>query len=283
MKPGVTYFPTEYSITPADLARAAEERGFESLWVAEHSHIPAAREAPWPGGAELPQMYYDVMDPFVALASAAAVTTRLRLGTGICLVAQRDPIQTAKQVASLDRLSNGRFLFGVGAGWNFEEMANHAGHAFERRFKVLRERVEAMKALWTDDPAEYHGEFVDFEPAHARPKPVQKPHPPIHVGGGFPGAARRAIRWGDGWMPILGRGDEDVVALAPAFRRMAEDADRDPSELEISVYGSPRDPAGVAALRDAGVDRIVMLAPPAHADDVLPRLDQFAALAAEAG
>ncbi len=273
---GLTYFPTDYAIAPADLAREAEARGFESLWVAEHSHIPVARRSPWPGGDELPKMYYDVMDPFVALASAAATTTTLRLGTGICLIVQRDPIQTAKAVASLDQVSGGRVLFGIGAGWNAEEMGNH-GTAFDRRFKLMRERTEAMIEIWTKDGAEYHGELVDFDPIHAWPKPVQQPHPPIHVGGGFPGAARRAIRYAQGWMPILGRGDQDVVALAPRFREMAEQAGRDPDALELTVYGNPRDAEGMQRLRDAGIDRVVAMLPPAGADSVLPLLDKLAA------
>ncbi|MGI9601133.1 MAG: LLM class F420-dependent oxidoreductase, partial [Acidimicrobiales bacterium] len=188
---GTAIFPTDYSMHPADLGRALEERGFESLWVAEHSHIPVERTTPWPGGAELPKMYYDVADPFVALSMAAAVTSTLKLATGICLVVQRDPIQTAKQVASLDLYSGGRFLFGVGGGWNAEEMANH-GTEFDGRWKLLRERIEAMKAIWTESAAEYHGEHVDFDPINQWPKPAQKPHPPIHVGGAAPGGARRA-------------------------------------------------------------------------------------------
>jgi probable F420-dependent oxidoreductase len=275
MHHGVTYFPTQEAIAPAALARAAEERGFESLFVAEHSHIPVERRSPWPGGGELPRMYYDTLDPFVALASAAAVTSRIRLGTGICLVVERDPIHTAKEVASLDRVSEGRFLFGVGAGWNAEEMANHGTRDFGRRFKLLRERVEAMQALWTQDEASYHGEFVDFDPVFQWPKPLQRPHPPIHVGGGFPGAARRAVRYGDGWMPILGR--DDVLAHAPRFRRMAEEAGRDPAGLEISVYGAPRDEAGLARLREAGIDRVVHVLPPEPAEKILPLLDQLAA------
>ena len=203
-KYGATLFVTEYSIQPADLAVELEARGFESLWLPEHSHIPVSRRSPWPGGAELPKAYYDVYEPFTVLAAAAAVTRELRLATGICLLVQRDPIQTAKNVATLDRVSNGRAIFGVGAGWNAEQMANH-GTDFGRRFKLMRERIEAMKAIWTEEQAEYHGEFVDFEPISAWPKPVQEPHPPIHVGGGFPGGARRAIRYGDGWMPIFGR------------------------------------------------------------------------------
>ncbi len=220
LKTGVMMFPTADSIHPSELALAAEERGFESLWVAEHSHIPASRETPWPGGADLPQMYYDAVDPFVALSMAAQATTTLKIATGICLVIQRDPIQTAKAVASLDTLSGGRFLFGVGGGWNREEMANH-GTAFEGRWKLMRERIEAMKAIWTEDPAEYHGERVAFDPIIANPKPVQKPYPPIHVGGAFPGGMRRAIRYGNGWIPLLGRGDDDIVNHLPTFREAA--------------------------------------------------------------
>jgi probable F420-dependent oxidoreductase len=282
VKLGVTTFPTQGSMPIAELARACEERGLESLWVAEHSHIPASRRTPFPGGGELPRMYYEVMDPFVALATAAAVTTRLALGTGICLVVQRDPIQTAKAVASLDQLSGGRFLFGVGAGWNREEMENH-GTDPARRFRLLRERVEAMKAIWTGDPAEYHGELVDFEPLHAWPKPRQDPHPPIHVGGGFPAAARRAVRYGDGWAPIHGRGDADVAKLAPRFRAMAAEAGRDPASLEITAFGAPGSARGLARLRDAGVDRVVGFAPAAGRERVLPVLDELAAQAATLG
>jgi probable F420-dependent oxidoreductase len=283
MRYGLATFPTDTSIPITELARAAEERGLESLWVAEHSHIPASRRSPWPGGAELPKMYYEVMDPFVALAAAAAVTRELKLATGICLVVQRDPIQTAKEVASLDHVSKGRFLFGIGAGWNAEEMAHHGTTDFPRRFRLMRERVEAMKALWTETKAEYHGAFVDFEPSYAWPKPLQQPYPPIHVGGGFPGAARRAVRYGHGWMPILGRGEQDVVKLAPRFRAMAEEAGRDPASLELSVYGVPPDEDTLRRLAEAGVDRVVFGVPSKGAGDVLPLLDTYAGLAGTVG
>ncbi len=222
----VMLFPTDYAIAPADLAQEAEGRGFESIWFPEHSHIPASRETPFPGGGDLPKHYYDALDPFVALASAAAATSTIKLATGICLVVQRDPIQTAKSVASLDQVSGGRVLFGIGAGWNEDEMRNHGTADFGRRFKLMRERVEAMKAIWTEKEAEYHGEFVDFDPIFAWPKPVQKPHPPIHVGGGFPGGARRAIRYGDGWIPIAGR--DPVAENLAEFRKLAQQAGRDP-------------------------------------------------------
>jgi probable F420-dependent oxidoreductase len=276
MKLAVMTFPTEAGMHPAELAVAAEERGFESLWLAEHSHIPASRETPYPGGGDLPQMYYEAMDPFVALSTAAQATTTLKVATGICLVVQRDPIQTAKAVASLDVLSGGRFLFGVGGGWNREEMANH-GTAYEGRWKLLRERIEAMKVIWADEVASYHGERVDFDEIIARPKPVQKPHPPIHVGGGHPQGMRRAIRYGDGWMPIDGRG-EDLAALAGEFRQAVRAADRDPASMEMSVFGTGPDAELLARYAEAGIDRVVFGVPPAGADEVLGLLDLYADL-----
>ena len=281
MKYGVAIFPTDYSIHPTALGTALEERGFESLWVAEHSHIPVSRRTPWPGGGELPKMYYDAMDPFVTLAMAGAVTKKLRLGTGICLVVQRDPIQTAKEVASLDVTTGGRVLFGVGGGWNEEEMNNH-GTQLSGRWKLLRERIEAMKAIWTQKEASYHGEHVRFDPIYAWPKPVQKPHPPIHVGGAYPGGMRRAIKYGDGWIPILGRG-ENVADLMPAFRKEAVAAGRDPDKLEVSVYGCPPQKELITRLRDAGVTRAVFFVPSAKDDVVLPALDTQAELAGAVG
>jgi probable F420-dependent oxidoreductase len=281
MNYGVTIFITDTSIQPAELGRELEARGFESLWVPEHSHIPVSRLSPWPGGPELPKMYYDVYEPFVALAAAAAVTTRLKVATGICLVVQRDPIQTAKDVATLDRVSQGRALFGVGAGWNAEEMANHGTRDFARRFALMRERVEAMKAIWTKTEAEYHGEFVDFEPVYAWPKPVQKPHPPIHVGGGFPGGARRAARWGNGWMPIHGR--DDITGSLPAFRELAAKQGRDPAELEVSVFGMVPDASALERYHAAGVTRVVFGLPPLPRDQALPLLDRYAELAGDVG
>ena len=202
---GVSMFMTDYAIGAAELARALEERGFESLWNPEHSHIPLSRKTPFPGGGDLPKMYYDAMDPFVTLSVAAAVTTKLKVGTGVCLVIQRDTIQTAKLVASIDQVSKGRFLFGIGGGWNQDEMEDH-GTVYATRFKRMREQIEAMKAIWTENKPEYHGEIVDFPPMMTWPKPVQKPHPPVIIGGAFPHAARRAVRYGNGWVPIAGRG-----------------------------------------------------------------------------
>ncbi len=273
---GVTIFPTEYSISMIDLGRAAEERGFESLWVSEHSHIPVSRRSPWPGGAELPKMYLDTLDPFVALTAAAAATSRIKLATGICLIVERDPIHTAKQVASIDRISGGRFMLGIGGGWNLEEMQNH-GTRPESRFKLMRERVEAMQAIWTCDEAEYHGEFVDFDPIYMWPKPVQSPHPPIHVGGGFPGGARRAIHYGDGWMPIGGR-DGDIAERLARFHAMAREAGRKPETLEVSVFAAEPKETALARHRDAGISRVVLMLPPVARDEILPILDGYASL-----
>lgn len=271
---GIAMFPTDYAMRPADLARAAEERDFESLWFPEHSHIPTSRKSPWPGGGELPKMYYDTYDPFVALATAASVTSRIKLATGICLVVQRDPIHLAKEVASLDQLSDGRVLLGVGGGWNAEEMEDH-GTAFATRFKLMRERIEAMKAIWSEKEAEYHGEFVDFGPMMQWPKPVQKPHPPIIVGGGFPHGARRAVAYGDGWMPIGGRGAD----LLEQIRRTGDLARQAGREIGFSVFGAPVKPQGLAELAEVGVTRCVFAVPPEPAESLLPRLDDLAALA----
>jgi len=271
---GLTMFPTDYSIQPTDLAIEAEARDFESLWLPEHTHIPTSRKSPWPGGAELPKYYYDTYDPFLSLAAAAAVTKKIKLATGICLVVERDPIHTAKEVSTVDRLSGGRFIFGVGGGWNAEEMANH-GTAFATRFKLMRERIEAMKAIWAQSKAKYSGEFVKIDEMMQWPKPVQKPHPPIVVGGGFPHAAKRAIAYGDGWIPI--GGPSDPLDVLPQFRQMAKDAGRDPASLSFDVFGAPRDVEALKRYRDAGVDRAIFMLPSKSRDEVLPMLDQSAA------
>jgi probable F420-dependent oxidoreductase len=279
MQFGAAIFFTDYSISPGDLGRALESRGFESLWAAEHSHIPLSRKSPWGGGGDLPKQYYDVMDPFVTLAAAASVTTKLLLGTGVCLVNQRDPIQTAKLVASIDQISGGRFLFGIGNGWNQDEMENH-GTVFATRHKLVRERIEAMKAIWTETKAEYHGEFVNFDPMMAWPKPVRKPHPPVIVGGAFPYAARRAVRYGDGWIPLAGRATQygDVFEYVPKFRDMLKEAGRDPATFPISLFGSTEDPDVLNRYRDLGIVRIVVALPAAKEDVVLPILDKWAKL-----
>src|SRR6266478_3222248 len=231
---GAMFF-TDYSMSAMELARALEERGFESVWAPEHSHIPLSRKTPFPGGGDLPKQYYDAMDPFVVLAAASQVTRTIKFGTGVLLVQQRDPIQTAKLVASLDQVSQGRFLFGVGGGWNRDEMEDH-GTVFETRFKLMRERIEAMKEIWTKPRACYHGDMVDFPEMMTWPKPVQKPYPPILVGGAFPQAARRAIRYGDGWCPIGGRPGSGPLDVLDRFRQMARDAGRDPQSLPVTLF-----------------------------------------------
>src|SRR5881296_1729841 len=250
---GAAIFFTDYSMGPAELGRALEERGFESLWAPEHSHIPLSRRSPFPQGGDLPKKYYDVMDPFVTLAAAAAATTRLRVGTGVCLVVQRDPIQTAKLGGSLNQVSSGRFLFGIGAGWNAEEMLDH-GTDFKTRFKVMRERVEAMRAIWTKSKPEYNGEIVDFPPMMTWPKPVQKPHPPVIVGGMFPHAARRALRYANGWIPHSRRPHyEDVTDFLPEFRQMAAEAGRDLAEVPVTVWGVQPDYDRIRRYEEQGV------------------------------
>ena len=276
---GASMFFTDYSMSPADLAVALEERGFESVWAPEHSHIPLSRKSPTPGGGDLAKHYYDVMDPFVTLTAAAMATKTLKIGTGVCLVNQRDPIQTAKLVASIDQISGGRFLFGIGVGWNQDEMENH-GTVFASRAKLVRERVEAMKEIWTKSKAEYHGEFVNFDPMMTWPKPVQKPHPEVIVGGAFPHAARRAVRYGDGWIPLAGRmgEDSDVFTIVPKFRQMLKEAGRDPTTYPISLFSSPEDIEVLKRYRDLGIIRVAVSVPSAKADVVLPILDRWAAL-----
>lgn len=279
MKFGAAIFFTEYSIGPMELARALEERGFESLWAPEHSHIPASRRTPYPGGGDLPKEYYDVMDPFVTLTAAASATETLKVATGICLLQQRDVIQTAKLVASIDRISGGRFLFGIGGGWNQDEMENH-GTVFETRFQRVRESIEAMKKIWTEEKAEYHGEIVSFDPMFAWPKPVQKPHPPIVVGGGFPQGARRAIRYGDGWLPIIGAGE--LAKIMPQYQAMAKEAGRDVADVPISAWSLRFEADTIKRLRDLGIARMVTTLPPAGREKVLGILDRCAEAIREA-
>src|SRR6266568_7742952 len=222
MQIGAAMFFTDYSMGAGELARACEARGFESVWAPEHSHVPLSRTSPFPSGGDLPKQYGEVMDPFVTLSAAAAVTKTIKLGTGVCLVVQRDTIQTAKLVASLDQVSGGRFLFGVGGGWNAEEMEDH-GTVYETRTKKMREQIEAMKEIWTNEKPEYHGEVVSFPPMMTWPKPVQQPHPPIIVGGAFRLAARRAIRYGDGLLPAAPSAGSGSPEFMPRWRQMAEE------------------------------------------------------------
>ena len=273
---GVFMFPTDKSIRPDVLARSVEERGFESLWFPEHSHIPVSRDTPWggqSGAPALPEHYWRTHDQFVALAFAAAATDNLKLGTGITLAAQRDPIWTAKEVASLDRLSEGRVLFGVGYGWNKEEMAHH-GTAYGERRSLMREKILLMKSLWSDDEAEFHGEHIDFNPSWAWPKPVQRPHPPIIMGAAAgPKTTADIVEYCDGWLPLATR--MDITTEVKRIRQAVEDAGRDPHEFQVIAYGAKTD--RIEELVDAGVNQVVFSLPPLGEDVVIPKLDSWAA------
>jgi len=271
---GAAIFATDYAIRPDELARDLEQRGYESLWLPEHTHIPASRSSPYPGGGDLPKEYWHTYDPFPALTAAAIATKKLRVATGICLIIQRDPIVTAKEVASLDMLSGGRFIFGIGGGWNAEEMENH-GTNFKKRWRVLRERVLAMKEIWTKEEAEFHGEFVNFDKIWSYPKPVQKPHPPILMGGDGPTTFNRVIEFSNGWLP-LGYRKIDITQKIRDLRRQAEAAGRDPKSISITVFGA--NPQTLDELRKAGVERAVFMLPAAQRDTVLPLLDKYASL-----
>ena len=283
MKIGAVMFFTTESMQPAPLARALEERGFESLWVPEHTHIPSSRKSAYPAGGPLIRPYYDIMDPFLALNTAATVTARLKVGTGIALLTQRDPIVTAKMVSTIDQLSSGRFLFGVGNGWNQDEIENH-GTDFKSRHKLARERIEAMKTIWTEDEPEYHGEFVNFDKMKQWPKPKQKPHPPIIVGGAFPYAARRAIRYGDGWIPRADRLAKDGIGVTVnQFRELATKEGRDPATLPISIFRVPDEIDGLRFCQDIGIDRVVFSLPAEKEDKITPILDRWSELKEQLG
>ena len=276
MRVGLTIFLTDYTLEPERLGRLVEERGFESLLLPEHTHIPASRESPYPAGGELPRKYADTYDPFVALSVIAAVTERIKLGTGVCLVVQRDPITTAKEVASVDRLSGGRFLFGVGAGWNEEEMENHGTNP-RRRFSLMRERVEAMKAIWTEDEAEYHGDFVDFDPIWSLPKPLQEPHPPVIVGGTGRKVIDRALAFGDEWMPNARQPLGELGGRIEELRRRADEAGR--GRVPVGYYGAPADEDKLARMEEMGVDRALVMLETEEPEVVERRLDELAPLA----
>lgn len=268
-------FPTDTSIRPDRLATEVEARGFESLWFPEHSHIPISRETPWGGQKDappLPEHYWHTLDQFVALAYAASATNTLKLGTGITLVAQRDPIWTAKQVASLDHLSGGRVILGVGYGWNREEMAHH-GIAYVQRRAVMREKIMMMKALWTEEEASFEGEHLTLEPSWAWPKPVQQPHPPI-VMGAAPGAKtlQDIVEFCDGWIPLATR--HEIAGQIEKVRTAVADAGRDPSQFEVTAYSAKIDQ--VESLAEAGVDRTVFSLPPLDEGVVIPKLDEWA-------
>ena len=277
MEFGVAIFPTEDVPTPAELGRMAEERGFESLLFPEHTHIPASRESPYPAGGELPPEYSRTYDPFVALTAAAAATERLRIGTGICLVIERDTIITAKEVASVDRLSGGRFLFGVGAGWNVEEMRNH-GTDPSHRFARMREQIEAMKAIWSEDEASYSGKYVNFERIWSWPKPVQQPHPPVLVGGNGPHVLDRVLAFGDEWMPNRVK-DEEMIPRFEELGRRATAEGRD--TIPITIAGMMRDPARIERFERAGVHRGLFWLPATNPEEVEHAFDRYTAAAEE--
>jgi len=270
---GIFYFATEYGMPIAEVASEAERLGFESLWVPEHSHIPASRKTPYPGGAELPKEYAHTLDPFVALTAAAAVTERLRLGTGISLIIERDTILTAKSVATLDLVSGGRFEFGLGGGWNREEAENH-GVNWSSRFKRLEEQIDAMKRIWTEEEAEYHGKFVDFDPIWSWPKPIQTPYPPILIGGETIHTLRRVVRLADGWIP-RGRDPERVFEGLKTLDRLAGEAGRDPDSISVSVFAPRPDPEVVERLIRSRVRRIIFWLPPEQEDRTRRRLDRY--------
>ena len=270
MKFGIAVFPTDYAISMAELAPAAEQLGFESLWVAEHTHIPTNRLTPYPAGGDLPKHYWHTLDPFVALTAAAIASKTLLLATGICLVIERDPIHTAKEVASLDHVSDGRFIFGIGAGWNREEMADH-GTDFSSRWKLMRERVEAMKAIWTQEDAEYHGDMVDFGPMWSWPKPVQKPHPPVVLGGNGPKILERVVRYGDGWVPNRGSAIKRISEL----RELAKAAGR--GHIPVSFYPKPT-AEDIERSAEAGVERCIYWVSADGRDQALTGLEELGRL-----
>lgn len=269
MKFGIATFVDDDSIDPVSLARAIEERGFASLIVAEHSHIPVSRESAYPNGGELPPWYYNTLDPFVTLAAAAAVTSTIELVTGVALLIQRDPIHTAKEAASIDLISGGRFVLGVGAGWNLEEMRDH-GTDPKTRGALLDESIEAVTALWTDEPAEYHGKYVDFPSSYCRPKPVQQPHPPIYIGGNSDATVRRVIRHGAGWIsnPL----PRDVLA-----RRIGQMHDGGAHDVPLMMFGAPVKPDYWRAAEDLGFSQLGLFLPSVDKDESLRQLDEFAA------
>ena len=277
MDTGVAMFPTHDAIGPGALAALVEERGHGSLWFPEHTHIPASRDSPFPGGGEMPRRYAHTHDLFVAMTAAATATTRLRIASGICLVIERDPIITAKEVASIDQLSGGRVEFGVGAGWNREEMANH-GTDPRTRMRLMRERVEAMVAIWTEDEASYHGEFVDFDRIWSWPKPAQRPHPPILVGGNGPTVLDRVLAFGDAWFPNY-LGEE---ALEPALLdRAAELRARAERPIDFMVMTAPARPAELEELRRAGCRRVVRWVPSANRGEIERALEHWESAIAE--
>jgi probable F420-dependent oxidoreductase len=275
MRIGLFPFCTDYSMPIDRLAVAAEERGFDSIWLPEHTHIPANRATPYPGGGELPKEYSHTLDPFVALGIAAGVTKDLKLGTGICLAIEHQALTLAKTVATLDHVSNGRVLLGLGAGWNREEMENH-GTDYGSRFRKLEEQMAALKTIWTNEEASFHGEFENFDAVWSWPKPVSKPHPPLILGGETEHTLRRIVRQGDGWLPRAMK-PEVVIEGMVKLARFAEEAGRDPATISVSVFAPPPKDRVIHQFRDTTVDRVILMVPPQDESSTLARLDRYAA------
>ena len=276
MELGVFIFDTDYSMSIEELARALEDRGFASLFVPEHTHIPVSRKSPWPGGGDLPKEYAHTLDPFISLSFAAAATTNLKLGTGISLIPQRDPIVTAKVVGSLDMMSKGRITLGSGGGWNIEEMESH-GATYKTRFKLMRERVLAMKALWTEEEASFDGEMVKFEKSWSWPKPLQKPHPPVILGGETKYTLQRVAEYGDGWLPRVTPNFDPEKDMA-RLREAADEAGRDFKELSVTLFRAPADAQQLEACQQAGIHGGLCQLPSADREKILPMLDDYAKL-----
>ena len=273
---GLMMFPTDYSIPPVDLALAAEQRGFESIFFPEHTHIPASRKTPFPGGTDLPKQYWHAYDPFVALAACASVTKKLKLGTGVCLVVERDPITLAKEVASLDFLSGGRVVFGIGGGWNIEEMQNHGVAEPKRRWKLVKEKVLAMREIWTKENAEFHGEFVNFDPIWSHPKPVQAGGPPVLLGSQSARAIERTVDYCDGWLPI----NDPRVDFGAKVKELREAEKRSGRKgLSLSLFGAPGKDEIIAKFIELGFERLIFMLPSEGRDKVLPMVDQYAGVA----
>ncbi len=276
MQLGVVMFATDYAIRPDDFAKECEERGFESVWFPEHTHIPASRKSPFPGGGDLPKDYWHTHDLFTSLMAAAAATKTIKVGSGICLVIEHDPIKLAKEVATVDQLSNGRLLFGIGGGWNAEEMENH-GTPFNRRWRVLREKIEAMKVIWSEEEAEYHGEFVNFDPIWSHPKPLQKPHPPILLGSHTESGLNRIAKYCDGWIPI-GAMMPDFKASIGDLRVRVESVGRKGADIGVSSFMAPAEEPVLQQYQEMGVERAIFGVPSEGRDKVLPILDNYAKL-----
>ena len=270
---GIFYFATEYGHNVVDVAREAEQRGFESLWLPEHTHIPVSRKTPYAGGAELPEEYTHTLDPFVALAAVATATKRIRLATGISLLIEHDTITMAKTVATLDLLSNGRAILGVGGGWNREE-AEHHGVEWSQRFQQLEEQISAIKVIWANEEASFHGDHVRFDPIWSWPKPIQRPHPPIVLGGETDHTLRRVIKHCDGWLPRA-RDPEIIVRGIARLNELAQDAGRDPESISINVFAPRPDAELIDRFKSMGVARIVLWLPPEDRNAVSRRLDGY--------